>query len=77
MKSIVLTALLLLSISASAEMVTSSVYCGIISQLADTGSVVKKGEPLVEFSMTGYNARIAQLKIDIANAEDTLKVYEA
>ncbi len=73
MKTIVLTALLLISISASAEMVTSSVYCGIISFLAANGSIVKKGEPLVKFSTTGYNAKIAQAKIDIANSEDTLK----
>ena len=73
MKRIALVGLMLLCVSASAEMVTSSVYCGIISYLAPKSSVVKKGEPLVEFSMTGYNARLAQLKVDLANAEDTLK----
>jgi len=41
--------------------------------MADPGAAVKKGAPLVEFSMTGYNTRIAQVKIDIANNEDTLK----
>lgn len=57
--------LMLTVICAHAELVTSSVYTGTITELPKTGDTIKKGEVLVKFDDIPINAQIDVLKADI------------
>lgn len=57
--------LMLTVICAHAELVTSSVYTGTITELPKTGDTIKKGEILVKFDDVPINAQIDGLKAEI------------
>ena len=48
-----------------AELVTSSVYTGTITELPNAGDTIKKGNILVKFDDVPINAQIDALKADI------------
>lgn len=52
-------------ICAHAELVTSSVYTGTITELPKTGATIKQGEVLVKFDDVPINAQIDALKAEI------------
>ncbi|HBM17007.1 MAG TPA: hypothetical protein DD381_11790 [Lentisphaeria bacterium] len=65
-KRLLITGILtMLTISSYAELVTSSVYTGTITELPNPGTVIKKGSILVKFDDTPINAQIEALKADI------------
>jgi len=55
----------MLTFGAYAELVTSSVYTGTITELPNPGTLVKKGSILVKYDDTPINAQIDALKADI------------
>ena len=55
----------MLTFGAYAELVTSSVYTGTITELPSPGDTIKKGSVLVKFDDTPINAQIESLKADI------------
>lgn len=57
--------LLLSAFCIHAELVTSSVYTGTITELPKAGDIIKKGDTLVKFDETSVDAQINSLKADI------------